>query len=403
MRKQPGKVIELNKQQLKRKQKEQQLEKRRKSKLLNKSNKNKFNLNRKHIIALIIVIAICILFHLLNNYHIYGLNFDKTATLEDAKIIETMNTDNILKSYDKNIISLQKGVIYCYDAKGKIQWSKKLEEMYEPDINTAGKYIQVINYDTGYIYVLEGEYEVCRIKISGTILSAIINEEGTSVVEYSTSGLKTVVGVYTNKGTEKCMLKLDSNTVAAYAISSNSRYLAYSYADISGISLITKVDVVDLSNLQGDVFNTIFEKNNQLVYKIYWEGNSLKILLDKCVINYDAGKKVTENQLESLITVDMYNSKIAYVVNEDSKYVIKVDKFNGKNIGEVEISEVPKHFAYTNDLIYVCLQNEIYAYNKWGKCVKQILSDNAVTKPVVFNSGKSIAYTISNKIYIFTI
>ena len=69
----------------------------------------------------------------------------------------------------------------------------------------------------------------------------------------------------------------------------------------------------------------------------------------------------------------------------------------------VKLKNVPKYFLYEDGVIYVCYQKSIEAYNRFGVKVKSYNSDIIITKPVIFNSGRSVAMTISNKLIMFTI
>ena len=404
------KVIKIDEQDVKKMQRQQFLEKRRAQSKEKKSIKEKLKFSKTDIVVLVIIAIGVLLYYLISNYHKLGFVFNKDIDSADAVVIETMNTEGVVIGYKNNIILFEKGYLTAYDSKGNREWQKKLEEIYNPEISVAGDYIQITNNDTGYIYVLDGQYEVGRIKLAGEILSASINNEGTSVVEYSTSGLKTVIGVYNKKGKEQCSLKLDNNTVSSYSISDNSRYLAYAYADISGISLVTKITVIDLKKLgQEDyLFEDIVSKNNELVYKLFWDGNKLHAMLNNSIIQYNAwSSKLEEFSISDInaTNLDIYNGRIAYITTDAStaKYVLYVDKYSGKSTKNVEIKDTPKHFVFENDLIYICSQNEINIYNKWGSRVKTYTSDMTITKPIIFDDGKCVALKISNKIIMFKI
>lgn len=401
-------VIKLDESDVKKMQRRQYLEKKKR-----KTPKNLFKemkITKNGIISLAVIVLGCLVYYLISNYHRLGLVINKNITHEDAVVIETLYTDNVVKAYKDKVLVFEKGLLTAYDTSGNKSWSKKLEEIFTPQLNVAGKYIQIVNNDTGYIYVLDNQYEVCRIKIQGNILSSNINVDGTSVVEYSTSGLKTVIGIYNKNGSEKYSLKLDSNTLSSYCLSENSRYLAYSYADISGISVVTKIDIIDLHKLgQEDYeFKTISEKNNELVHKMYWDNNELNVMLNNTIVKYNASSDKKEEFSTSglnAINLDIDNKKIAYVSTQGDKanYILNIAKYNGKIKGDSNIDEAPKYFLYEYGLIYVCSQKQIKVYNTFGINVKNYESNTTITKPIIFNNGKNVAFSVSNRVTIFGI
>lgn len=406
----PSKVVKLSQNDIKKLQKERVREKRIGNTSGLKEKIENVRFTTKHLFVLLGIVLVIIAYYLFDNYHRLGLVFNKEITSQDVTVIDTMYTDNVVLAYQDKILVFQKGVLSAYGANGNEAWSKKLEEIYTPNICTSGKYIQVTNNDTGYIYVLEGQYEIARIKIEGDILSSKINSEGTSVVEYSTSGLKTVVGVYNKKGRELCLLKLVTNTISDYVLSDDSKVLAYSYADISGISLVTKVDVVELDRLNEDGYNfeTIVTKNNELVYKMYWEGKKLNILLNDSIIKYNyANKKVEDYDVTSLnaVNMDICDNTLAYVSQNgiNSSYSLDVVYYDLSLKSSTEITEPPKYYIYSDGLIFVCYQKQMDIYNKYGTKLKSYISDTVITKPVIYNDGKCVAMYISNKIITFKI
>lgn len=406
----PSKIVKVDEKDVKKFQKEQAREKRKGNTSNLKENIENFKFTTKHLIILLVIVLGIIAYYVTDNYHVLGLVINREITSKDVNIIDTMYTDNIVLDYQDKILVFQKGSLIAYNLNGTEAWSKKLEEIYTPSIYTSGKYIQVTNNDTGYIYILDGEYEISRIKIEGEILSSKINSDGTSVVEYSTSGLKTALGVYSKKGKELYSLKLTTNTLSDYALSENSKVLAYSYADISGISLVTKVDVIELDKLNDKEYSyeTIVTKNNELVYKMYWEGKNLNILLNDSIVKYNySSKKQTSYDITSLNVIDMdiCNNTLAYVSqsSESSAYLLNVINYDMSLKSSVQVVEPPKYYIYSNDLIYVCYQKQMDIYNKYGTKVKSYVSDTVITRPVIYNDGKCIAMYISNKIVTFKI
>lgn len=405
-----SKVVSVSEQDIKKHQREQYSKKRKANQKSIKDSFQNFKFTAKHVaIIAVILVGLCA-YYALNNYHRLGLVFNRNINSDDANTIDMMYTDNIVVDYEDKVLVFQKGVLTTYASNGSKVWSKELDEIYTPSIYTAGKYIQVTNFDTGYIYVLDGQYEVARIKIEGEILSSKINSDGTSVVEYSTSGLKTVLGVYSKKGKELYALKLTSNTLSDYILSENSKVLAYSYADISGISLVTKVDVIELDKVgtEGYTFDTIISKNNELVYKMYWDGKYLNILLNDSVVKYNySSKKIEDSTISDLNAIDMdiCDNTLAYVTQNSntSEYLLNIVDYDLSLKSSVQIEEPPKYYIYSDGLIYVCYQKQMDIYNKFGVKIKSYESDTVITRPVIYNDGKCIAMYISNKIVTFKV
>lgn len=197
-----------------RKKKKQTLEKQEKVKKDNKI--------FKYIIMIIVVVVIILLF---KYRHIIGITFSKEITEENAIVIETTTSDNKVYPYQNEILVYSKGTLSTYSRYGKKTWEYAFDETFIPEINTSGKYIQVINKDGGYIYVFENKYESCRKKIEGSIKLARINEKGQSIIHYSKEGVKSDIGIYDKKGNQEYEVTLKTDNIADIILSDNGRYL----------------------------------------------------------------------------------------------------------------------------------------------------------------------------------
>ena len=234
-------------------------------------------LNKKQISTLVIVLLAIVLIVVINNYTALGLVLNKNINSDDVTTIELKTSNNKIYPYLNEVLVYNKGVITSYNSYGKATGEIVLEDTIEADIQTSGKYIQVINKDKGLVYVYKNKYETARIKTEGQIYSGSINEKGISVIEYSSSGNKTELGVYDNSGNKKYNIKLNNSVIGKYVLSDNSRYLAYVDVNVKGISAQTNINVIDLSNVKNNetVAKTVYTAENDLAYDIYWDGKNI--------------------------------------------------------------------------------------------------------------------------------
>jgi len=379
-----------------------------KSKIKEKK-KIEINLTKQQRIAVIVGIIIVVLIIVVNNYTSLGLVLNKNIDSNDVVRVELQTSNNDVIAYGDKILAYNNGVITIYNSYGKKTGEIVLEDTVEADIHTSGKYIQVINKDKDVAYVYKNEYEVARIKVEGEIYSASINEEGTSVIEYSSSGNKTELGVYNNSGNKKYNIKLSNNIIGKYVLSDNSRYLAYVNVNVSGISAQTNINVIDLSNIKEDDTNnkTVHTEDNSLAYDLYWTGNEIVARFDESYVIYNVSSQNTQTVQISdgqIANVGDYNKRCAYTqLNEAGNYELNIKKMTSDNINTIALEDTPKYFAYEDGIAYVCYSKKIEAYNNFGMKIKNFDSDMVITEPVVFNNGRSVVMAISNKLIMFTI
>lgn len=381
--------------------------KNKKQKLKNK--KIKIELDKKKVVAIIICIVVVLVIVAINNYTSLGLVLNKNIDSEDAAKIELKTSNNKIIPYGNEVLVYNKGTITSYNNYGKQTGEITLEDTVEADILASGKYIQVINKDKGLVYIYKNKYEVARIKIEGEIYSGSINSEGTSVIEYSTNGNKTELGVYDNSGKKKYNIKLGNNIIGKYVLSEDSRRLAYIDVNVHGISAQTNINLIDLANIKEDETNTktIHTENNSLAYDIYWTGKTLVARFEESYMLYNTSsdkKEWVDIDAGQIANIGDYDKRYAYAkLDETGNYVLGIKKMLSDDTKTIAIEDAPKYFKYEDGIIYVCYAKKIEAYNNFGMKIKKYDSSMVITEPIVFNGGKSIAMSVSNKLIMFTI
>jgi len=391
-----------------RKDKIKETTKKTKLQAISQSVKN-INLDKKKILILVACLVVVVVIIIANNYTSLGIIFNKNITSEDAIQIELQTTIEKIIPYGNKILIYSKGKIDIYDNYGKNIETIELQDTADADISTAGKYIQVIDKDKNIVYVYKSEYEIARIKVDGKIYSGNINENGMSVIEYSSNGNKMALGIYDKAGNMEYNIRPSNNIIGKYVLANNSKYLAYTDVDISGISAYTNVNLIDLSHVKEDESNSnvIYTLDNSLAYDIYFDGRNVITRYEEGYLMYNtSSKKVNEIKTSDgqVVNVGDYSNRFAYTkLNSAGNYLLTIGKIGREKVKTVELNDAPKYFEYENGIVYVCYSKNIEAYNNSGVNIKNYTSDMVITKPVIFNNGRSVAMAVSNKLIMFTI
>lgn len=338
--------------------------------------------------------------------HIIGITLFKEITEEDAILIETTTSDNKVYAYQNEILVYSKGSLATYSKYGKKTWEYTFEETFIPEITTNGKYIQVVNKDSGYIYVFDNKYESTRKKIEGTIKKASINEKGQSIVHYSKEGIKSNVGIFDKKGNEKYAITLSTENVARVELTPNGRYAVIYEVETKGISPNSLIKIVDLE--KDSEVTTSLDIANDIVYDLKVTNSKIILVSSSNVYRYDIktnSKKELSIDDKNISSISVDSSGIAYVCKELSEENNTVVMQNNRyeEIGKHKFEENVKYFTYYNSLAYVTYNKEINIYNRWGMHIKRFVSSSIITTPIIFNSGKNIAISYSNRIVIIGI
>lgn len=365
------------------------------------------NTQRKQVIKYILIFLVIVLVFMLFKYrHIIGITFSRDITEEDGIIIEMTTSDNDVYAYQNEILVYSKGKMATYSKYGKQTWEYTFDETFIPEITTNGKYIQVVNKDSGHIYVFDNKYETCRKKIDGTIKRASINSKGQSVIHYSKEGVKSNVSVYDKKGNEKYKITLKEENIAKVQLSDNGKYLLLYEIDTQGISANSVIKMVELKT--SEEVKTVLEINNDIIYDLILDNSKVHILTSNTVYIYNIAsnsKKEYAISDKNISNISVDASGVSYVhkqISDESNTITVLNNMYDV-VGENKFDNNVKYFTYYNSLAYVISNKEINIYNRWGMHIKKFTSNSVIAEPVIFNDGKNIAINYSNRIVVIGI
>ena len=351
------------------------------------------------LIALGLVIVLCLM-----NYSEFGLVLNKKITDEDVVKVDLISTNNKIYSYYNEVLIADSDKITTYNKYGRKTWEIKMQGAIDAKIVTNGKYLQIINTDKSIVYVYNDKYETAQIRVEGKILSGNITSKGDSVIEYEASGNKKILGVYDKHGKARYNVKLSNNTIGQYILSEDSKKLVYVDVNINGISVASSIKLVELKDSAKVVELAL--KENSLIYEMDFVGTKLTYRTDKDIVQLDINtKREKRSSLEQsgVVSLDLDENKYSYVEFNNGKYLLGIKSIGGKDKEEIEIKEMPKHYIYSKNKVYVCFQKEMYVYNDYKMMIKEYNSDMVITKPVILGEGNNIAFLVSNKLIIYTI
>ena len=351
------------------------------------------------LIALGLVIVLCLM-----NYSEFGLVLNKKITDEDVVKVDLISTNNKIYSYYNEVLIADSDKITTYNKYGRKTWEIKMQGAIDAKIVTNGKYLQIINTDKSIVYVYNDKYETAQIRVEGKILSGNITSKGDSVIEYEASGNKKILGVYDKHGKARYNVKLSNNTIGQYILSEDSKKLVYVDVNINGISVASSIKLVELKDSAKVVELAL--KENSLIYEMDLVGTKLTYRTDKDIVQLDINtkrEKKSSVEQSGVVSLDLDENKYSYVEFNNGKYLLGIKSIGGKDKEKIEIKEMPKHYIYSKNKVYVCFQKEMYVYNDYKMMIKEYNSDMVITKPVILGEGNNIAFLVSNKLIIYTI
>ena len=361
---------------------------------------------KKQILIGLMIVLVLVLILILMNRAELGIVFNKNITDDDVIQVDLIGANNKMYSYYNEVLIANADGICTYNRYGRKTWELDMTSAVDCDINTSGRYLQIINSDKSKIYIYNDKYETAQIRVDGTVLSGTINSKGDSVIEHTTSGNKTILTVYDKNGRAKYNVKVSNNTIGKYILSDDSKYLAYVDVNIKGISVSSKIQLIEFKGKKDAIIKDVIDETNALIYDIEFDGNNLIYRSERNVGNYNIiteklkSTSVSDNEITFL---DIDGRKYSYVTSKKTGYYLGIRKVGTELEKEIPIEEQPRYYIYDNGKIYVCYQKKMCIYNNAKIKIKEYQSNTVITKPVTMNSGHDIAFLVSNKLIIYTI
>lgn len=372
--------------------------------------KSKITLKKIFRIALgLITILIIYLFFYYGP--IFGFSIYKDTGMTEERKIDFVSTDeDIYMMYDEELMVYSNSKISTYNNNAKKTWGYTFSEQFTPSIYIEGKYLAVTNNSNGTIYLFENKQEILNKKIDGTIQNIYIDSKGNMAIEYSTSGYKKVIGVFSKSGKNLYNAYLASGSIIDIKLLSDAKKLIVFQSNTTSFKVGFKV--IEIDGTKSDNNTTEITKfDDNFLYDLTIQNQNIIILLDDSLVNLNilTGEKKTINDFSSsqIIFAGLRNSYYSYIEkdldgNQDN-YILKNNRLDNSSISSINISNSPKFFITRDFLNYLIYQDSIQVINKWGIVIKNTNITIPPKQVVIFSNQKSIGLIYTNKIYIVNI
>lgn len=364
---------------------------------------------KRTLLLTVLFLLLLIIVYLFFSYGpIFGISIHKINGLEDANKVEIVTTDNdIYDTYHNELLVYSNQVLRTYNSDGKITWEYKITETFTPTIFIQGKYMAVVNNSNGTIYYFENKKEILNKKIDGEIQNVYMDATGNMAIEYSTTGYKKVVGVYTSKGKNLYNTYLSSGSIIDIKLQNQGKQLIIAQTNTTSFKVGIDIFSVDGTASENNI-KQLAKIDNNFAYHLTIQKQNLIILLDDKLVslNINTGNMTTIKEFDSsqilhIAPAENYYISVEKLLNsEEHLYKIETVRFDQTRISELDINNVPKYIKNSGLLNYLVYQDKLQVINKWGIEIKNV---NITTPPkdiVVFDQEKSVGLIYTNKIYI---
>lgn len=399
------KIVDLHKEKLKKEREERQ------KMLSDEKTENNYARFRKAILCLIIstIIVIVILFFYFGP--LVGISLNRNIGIDEKKRIDIVSTDSdIYDEYCSDLLIYSNQKVTTYNSRGVKNWEYSLANQFTPKIYIKNEFMAIANNSNGNIYLFENKKEILNTKIDGEINEIFLDENGNYVVEYSTSGYKKVLGVYSKNGKNLYNAYLSSDPIVYVEIIDGAKKLLVFQTNTSTFKVGINISMIDGS--KENQIETIATLDNNFIYDLTIQNRNIIMLLDDKIVKCNIDTKDIANiytfdssQIMFISLSKNYYTMISKELKEENTagYSIVSNRFDNSKISMLNITDSPKIVKNSGVLEYLVYQDSLQVINKWGIEVKNINIDFPPKDAIAFNNGKSIALIYSNKVYVVSI
>ena len=369
----------------------------------------------RKIIILVIILLIIIAIMTLIGIYFFNMEFRdwcdekilrKELLQEDTDYIELEGDENTqVYAYDKYICILRKKTLEFYNKVGT-----KVDEI-EIDLNnavfaSAGRYMAICEKEGEKFFLICGKEKVFESEVEGNITQINVSNSGYVSVVFSNNSYKSIIDVYNRSGEEIFKTNLVTSRVADIAISKDSKYMAIAEVDLSGVIILSSIQIVSMELAQTNPQEAIIYKyeapTGKLIMNIeYQEQNKLVCL-------YNDSIDILQDKTNKSI-IDLEKSKLAFMGIELSNKIVLLEEVStGEYTADTKISivnpetlkekkyiskeDVAKAVYTSENKIAINIGSELHIINKNGILLKKYISENEINNIVMTEGLIGVVY-----------
>lgn len=308
----------------------------------------------------------------------------------NALIIDTENV-SLVYAYDKNLVVYNDGNINFYNSSAKENGNIEMT-LSRPIAASDKKYLALGDYGSQKICLIKSNNLLWQKDIEGKVSKISVNEKGYVAVSVIGTTYESIVMLYNPKG-ELLFSKYLSTYVMAIDISSDNEYLAIAEIDNSGITPMTKIEMISIelatTNSENPTVNSYQAGANEMLTGLNYQNKKLLCSFDNYVLKMteSTNEKIYElTDLTAYVDIGLANDFVRIDKEESSvfksDYRLKINSSSGKE--KIYIIEGSLKAVKAKDkIVALNLGKEVHFINQNGNLVKKYVSSQEVKNVIV--------------------
>lgn len=380
------------------------------------NNLNEHTLNKKKVVASIVIICVIIAVIIFSLFYIYNLKFRnwadihilmKTVSQGDLSAIEIEPNENVsIYAYDKYVALLNVNRLNIYNSSAKQTASLDIK-ISNPLFTSNGKYLAIAEKGKQKLYLVSETKELWNTEVDGTIARVSVNENGYVSVVCSGTTYKSVIIVYNQSGELLFKTYIPNNTVIDSSISSDNRYLSFAEVNTSKTliqSTVKTISIKEASQSSGNSTIYTYEMPiNSLIINLKYQGSKNLICMCNNGINL-----LSEGNIQNLMNFEQSDKNYTFAGIDLNNTIYQIEEISDginnqqsnitlinsgtKKIHNYAINGIAKEADSSEENIAINLGTEIYFIDSKGWLQKKYVAQEEIRDIKISNRIAAIIF-----------
>ncbi len=373
----------------------------RKARVNHLENDTNKNIIGKLILVLLLIVTSILIYLFFEYAPILGIKIFNTEVLSIDTIENIDYSDTQYFNYLDKLLVVTDRDILLYDVNGNEEWEYKFDREIDPDVIINGDKMVISDKSTSTVYLFRGKSHISITKLEETILNTYLDNNGMYIVETTTSGYKKVLYVFDQHGNQKNKIIIENNIIIYAKIIDNSSKLLIVEASTDNLNIATIIKTITLDSTNISE-NIILELENEIAVNVNSQDDSLRILTDKRVIDFNimTGEytEMINMSDESVNFVEVLPTHLLTISTDKSVHYYSTYNFNLEKISNIVVENLPKQVISSEFISYLVTEDKILIYNKWGIYIGSYDITYAPRDIIIIDESKTAVLVYSSKI-----
>lgn len=358
--------------------------------------------NKKAIHILLILALLLLLINPKTLNYIKGKGIKEPLNIHLIKEIELPHSSHIqYEKFNNGLLKYWDGVLFNYDNKGELIWSLHLGAV-NPVIKNNDKNIYVFDQGKNQLIRIDDSGKIIyKTPIEGPITTFVVDNENYLALQHVNEGSLLVksISIINHDGNKITEVFINEGDPLKILVSKEKNLLLVHTIALKGGKLEKYLLTYDL---KGNLIS--LQQYEDIILDMFFDKKGNLTLVQEARATYYVGKdekwyiplndlKLMSSVAGEVLVIYSGNDKTNGIIQGRSNLGIKIYKYNGELMGEINSKEKIKGIDITKDKILSYGERSIYVDSYKGEALLEYLYNSDIEKAYLFPNNNLVVIT----------